>query len=102
MKKYFSYCPDTGFHTFYTLEEAQRDAAQRLEDREVMACEDGWRGNEDQICCGELTDQVGETKRIDKDESVVDEEGYDEVNDLHWNNNWDSIIEYKLLPLKEE
>ncbi len=53
MDKFFAYCPETGFETFETKEEAQEHAEACLEDFRERA-EEGWDEAVRNVCWGEL------------------------------------------------
>lgn len=55
--KYFGYCPESGFELFATAEEAKAYADLSLEWFRAEAG-DGWGEQVDQICWGELKQEV--------------------------------------------
>lgn len=60
--KYFSYCPNAGFETHATLEEAKKSADDSV-DYFRNHSEDGWSEEVGQVCWGELKEQATMTDK---------------------------------------
>jgi len=56
MAKFFSYCPDAGFETHDTVEEAKKAADDSIDYFRDNAV-DGWSEEVDQVCWGEVKEQ---------------------------------------------
>ena len=72
--KWFTYHPDEGFERFETADEAREAAIAWLDAARDAAC-DEWVDNVDEICWGEIKQQVVETvrrQRMDGDVSSAD------------------------------
>lgn len=95
-KPYFYYDGEgNGFEYFAT--EAERDAAAN---EAIQAClDDGWAEGVEDIIAGKVTHTTKQIDVIHKPE-VVDENGYDAVNDMHWV-DYDTVCNYILEPIKE-
>jgi hypothetical protein len=86
MKRFFCYCPNCGFDTFDTAEEAQKMAQASLAEAADNANSDGWDENIDQLCWGELTEMAVMTNQRPPEPEDCD---------------FDYICEYELTPLEE-
>jgi hypothetical protein len=100
MDKYFCYRPsDNEFCTFLTLEEAKQCANEELAYYESISGEEnGWNEEVQNIAYGEILFHIAQVSRIVRDECKIDENGYDEENDLYWNNDFAEIVEYAFRP----
>ena len=75
MKKWFAYHPEEGFFRFGTAAEAKAEAEAFLEHEHKNACSDDWYEFVDEICWGEIHQQIRETvrqQRMDGDTSNTD------------------------------
>ena len=72
MALYFSYCPECGFETHNTLEEAKAAAEERLDFFRDYAA-DGWNEGVGQVCWGEVKEIAVQENRREADPGNLDE-----------------------------
>lgn len=87
-KRFFSYDPNDRMRFHNTAEEAQKEAQHAFDLYVQEACE-GWDENVDEVCWGEISEQVRETFR----------RPFDPEQDFHIDSDCDEVVGYDLLPL---
>ena len=90
MPKFFSYCPDEGFETHNTAEEAKKAADDSIDSFRDNA-EDGWSEEVDQVCWGEVKEQSTMGDKRSKDDAA--KEG------IFVNSACDFVCDYALQPV---
>ena len=90
MDRFFSYCPDCGFETHTTSEEARDSADAHLDHFRDYAC-DGWNDDVTQICWGEIRETVDETER----------RPYNPETDYMIDPECECVVDYGLMPFPE-
>jgi len=90
MKRFFSYDPNDRIRFHDTAEEAKAEAESALDAYRDEAPE-GWDENTDEVCWGEVKEQVQETMR----------RPYDPERDHDIDGDCTEVIDYALLPLPE-
>lgn len=88
MSKYFGYCPDAGFDTFDTEDEARTYAQASLGWFQDLSAHNGWDESVTQVCWGEIkqtAQMINEKTRVQ-----CEEEG------IYLSEDFDYYCEYEL------
>lgn len=93
--KYFSYCPEDGFDTHETLEDALLNANGIIPNY----LDDGWSEDVTGVFVGTITHAATMCDKVER-AGEVDEHGYDEDGE-HWDQGWEYKCDYKMLPVKQ-
>ena len=92
--KYFSYCPEDGFDTHETLEDALLNANGIIPNY----LDEGWSEDVTGVFVGTITHAATMCDKVER-AGEVDEYGYDEDGE-HWDQGWEYKCDYKMLPVK--
>lgn len=91
--KYFSYCPEDGFDTHETLEDALLNANGIIPNY----LDEGWSEDVTGVFVGTITHAATMCDKVER-AGEVDEHGYDEDGE-HWPDpDWEYKCNYKMLP----
>lgn len=93
--KYFSYCPEDGFDTHETLEDALLNANGIIPNY----LDEGWSEDVTSVCVGTITHRSTMCDQVFPD-GEIDEDGNDEAGE-HWDPDWDYKCNYKMLPVEQ-
>lgn len=92
--KYFSYCPEDGFDTHETLEDALLNANDIIPNY----LDEGWSEDVTGVFVGTITHTATMCDKVER-AGEVDEDGYDTEGE-HWADpDWDYKCNYKMLPI---
>lgn len=91
--KYFSYCPEDGFDTHETLEDALLNANGIIPNY----LDEGWSEDVTGVFVGTITHAATMCDKVER-AGEVDEHGYDEDGE-HWDQGWEYKCNYKMLPV---
>ena len=95
--KYFSYCPEDGFDTHETLEDALLNANGIIPNY----LDEGWSEDVTGVFVGTITHRATMCDKVER-AGEVDEDGYDTKGE-HWADpDWDYKCNYKMLPVDSE
>ena len=94
--KYFSYCPEDGFDTHETLEDALFNANDIIPNY----LDEGWSEDVAGVFVGTITHAATMCDKVER-AGEVDEHGYDEDGE-HWDQGWEYKCDYKMLPVDSE
>ncbi len=93
--KYFSYCPEDGFDTHETLEDALLNANGIIPNY----LDEGWSEDVTGVFVGTITHAATMCDKVER-AGEVDEHGYDEDGE-HWPDpDWEYKCNYKMLPVE--
>lgn len=92
--KYFSYCPEDGFDTHETLEDALLNANGIIPNY----LDEGWSEDVTGVFVGTITHAATMCDKVER-AGEVDEYGYDTKGE-HWDQGWEYKCNYKMLPVK--
>ena len=93
--KYFSYCPEDGFDTHETLEDALINANDIIPNY----LDEGWSEDVTGVFVGTITHRATMCDKVER-AGEVDEEGYDTKGEYWADPDWDYKCNYKMLPVK--
>lgn len=94
--KFFSYCPESGFDTHKTHEDALLHASDIVPDY----LQDGWSEDVTGVCVGIITHRATMCDKVERDGSV-DEYGCDDKGS-YWDPEWAYKCDYKMLPVESD
>ena len=95
--KYFSYCPEDGFDTHETLEDALLNANGIIPNY----LDEGWSEDVTGVFVGTITHAATMCDKVER-AGEVDEHGYDEDGE-HWPDpDWEYKCNYKMLPVEAD
>lgn len=94
--KYFSYCPEDGFDTHETLEDALLNANGIIPNY----LDEGWSEDVTGVFVGTITHAATMCDKVERDGSV-DEYGCDDKGS-YWDPEWAYKCDYKMLPVESE
>lgn len=92
---YFACDFDNNVEFFTTEDAARKFAESALEEAADLSGDSGWPENTTDICYGRVIASVEETKRINRADAVIDEDGID-VEGNEWNSDWSHIAWHEL------
>lgn len=99
-KPFFSYDPHGEFELHATAEEAEASAKDSLEYYADDAADSGWDDSVEEVCWGEIRGEIIESKRVERKDAKIDEEGYDAENEVIWDDDAGVFIDYELVPAR--
>lgn len=95
-KEFFTYCPESGFETYATAEEALSAS------KELIAAylDDTWGDEVTQVVTGRISYRATQTNLVEI-VGELDEDGYDEAGE-YWGGDSDSKCDYEMLPVSPQ